>query len=200
MRRCCSSWAWSFERSPVSSPAPGRTVAPKISRSSSFATNSASSGERPARRHSGPSIEFCWPRRVGRSCVNGGPAFWLRRPPCSAGTGAHEEEMDIRQDRDAWMPADRSRGSRVRLADRERELALGLPPDTGSARQARTPGICDDHSDFSADVTSRCSSRWTSWGSTRCTWSQRQQPSAEASRRHFVLMSLLWSRREDLNR
>jgi hypothetical protein len=30
-------------------------------------------------------------------------------------------------------------------------------------------------------------------GSTRCTWSQRQQPSAGASRRHFVLRSWLWS-------
>ena len=77
-----------FELSLVFWRAHAPTMAPRISRSSSFATSSGSSAERPAHPSSGPSIGFCWPRQVGRSRASDGPAFWSPRPRSCVGTGS----------------------------------------------------------------------------------------------------------------
>jgi Mg2+-importing ATPase len=86
MRRCCSSSAWSFGRWPVSSSA--LAMAPRISRSSSFAMSSGSSGGRPAHRSCGPSTGCCSPQRAGRSRGTDGPVSWSPRRRSSAGSGS----------------------------------------------------------------------------------------------------------------
>ena len=141
MRRCCSSSAWSFGRSPVSSSVLVTTMAPRISRSSSFAISSGCSGGRP-----GPpklrAIDRVLLAAASRSIPRDRWSCFLVTPATLVRW--HRELV-----RRKWTYGKTGRPGRppidpevrdARPQDRQGEPAVGLRADRRRASQARDPG------------------------------------------------------------